>query len=78
MVKGTQNPIDLHVGRRIQLARVMSGMSQAELGRALEITADQVQGFEEGHRVSAGVLYSIAKILGKPITFFYDGLLPRK
>ena len=37
------NPIDVHVGRRVRLRRTLLGMSQEQLGDALNITFQQVQ-----------------------------------
>jgi transcriptional regulator with XRE-family HTH domain len=68
-------PQDREVGRRIKLRRHELGISQTELGDALNVTFQQVQKYENGaNRVSAGRLQNIAKVLKVPITFFFDDL----
>ena len=73
--KGFPNPIDVHVGNRIRLRRTLLGMSQERLGDLLGLTFQQVQKYEKGvNRIGAGRLFEIARILGVPIDFFYDGV----
>ena len=58
------NPIDVHVGRRVRLRRTLLGMSQEQLGEALNITFQQVQKYERGsNRISSSRLWDIAQIL---------------
>ena len=69
------NPVDLHVGGRVRLRRKLVGISQEQLADALGLTFQQVQKYERGsNRVSASKLYAIARTLGVPIAFFFDGL----
>jgi len=69
------NPVDLHVGGRVRLRRKLIGISQEQLADALGLTFQQVQKYERGsNRVSASKLYTIARTLGVPIAFFFDGL----
>ena len=42
------SPIDVHVGSRIRLRRILLGMSQERLGEALGLTFQQVQKYERG------------------------------
>ena len=75
MAKKTPNPIDKHVGSRVRMRRMMLSMSQEKLGDALGLTFQQVQKYEKGvNRIGAGRLFEIARILGVPIDFFYDGV----
>ena len=37
------NPIDIHVGSRLRMCRLMLNLSQEKLGKALGITIQQVQ-----------------------------------
>lgn len=68
-------PVDLHVGARIRLRRKLAGKSQTELGDALGLTFQQVQKYERGaNHVSASKLYDVAKTLGVPIGYFFEGL----
>ena len=43
------NPIDVHVGSRLRMRRMMLGMSQAKLADAFGLTFQQVQKYEKGH-----------------------------
>ena len=54
---------------------MLIGMSQEKLGDMLGLTFQQVQKYEKGvNRIGAGRLYEIARILGVPIDFFYEGV----
>ena len=69
------NPIDVHVGRRVRLRRTLLGMSQEQLGDALNITFQQVQKYERGsNRISASRLWDIGQILDVPVSFFFDDM----
>jgi transcriptional regulator with XRE-family HTH domain len=69
------NPIDAQVGNRVRIRRMLIGMSQEKLGDLLGLTFQQVQKYEKGvNRIGAGRLFEIARILGVPIDFFYDGI----
>ena len=71
--KKTPNPIDIHVGSRIRLRRNMISMSQEKLGEALGITFQQIQKYEKGtNRVGASRLQQISKVLGVPVSFFFE------
>ena len=73
--KKQPNPIDIHVGSRVRLRRMMLGMSQERLGESLGITFQQIQKYERGaNRVGAGRLQEMANLLGvTPAFFFEDG-----
>lgn len=69
------NPIDVHVGSRIRLRRMMIGMSQERLGEQLKLTFQQVQKYEKGaNRVGASRLFTIARILDVPVQFFFEDM----
>ncbi|WP_319774954.1 helix-turn-helix transcriptional regulator [Breoghania sp.] len=71
--KKAPNPIDVHVGSRIRLRRMMLGMSQEKLGENLGITFQQIQKYEKGtNRVGASRLQHIATVLKVPISFFFE------
>lgn len=71
--KKAPNPIDVHVGSRVRLRRMMLGMSQEKLGEHLGITFQQIQKYEKGtNRVGASRLQHIATILKVPISFFFE------
>lgn len=74
MIKKTPNPIDLHVGSRVRMRRILVGMSQEKLGEALGLTFQQVQKYEKGtNRIGASRLQQISKTLNVPPSFFFDG-----
>lgn len=75
MSRKSPNTIDLHVGARVRMRRMMMSMSQEKLGEALDLTFQQVQKYEKGlNRIGASRLYQIARVLGVPVSYFYDGL----
>ncbi len=72
---GEPHPADQHVGRQIAMVRVQSDVSQAQLARAIGISFQQLQKYENGrNRVSASMLYEIAKALKVPVGRFFQGL----
>lgn len=72
---GIPNPIDVHVGKRIRIRRMLIGMNQQTLADRLDLTFQQVQKYEGGaNRVSASRLSAMADILGVPVSFFFDNL----
>lgn len=72
---GIPNPIDVHVGARIRSRRLLLGMNQETLAKALGLTFQQVQKYEGGaNRISASRLAAVADILGVPIAYFFAEL----
>jgi len=73
--KKQASPIDVQVGTRVRLRRMLIGMSQEKLGEMLGLTFQQVQKYEKGvNRIGAGRLFQVAHILGVPIDYFYEGV----
>ncbi|MCW2310092.1 helix-turn-helix domain-containing protein [Rhodobium gokarnense] len=71
--KKSPNPIDIHVGSRVRLRRMMLGMSQEKLGEHLGITFQQIQKYEKGtNRIGASRLQHIATVLKVPVAFFFE------
>jgi transcriptional regulator with XRE-family HTH domain len=71
----THASVDVHVGARIRLRRMIVGMSQEQLGGAVGVAFQQVQKYERGvNRVSAGRLYDLALALDVPVSFFFEEL----
>ena len=69
------NPIDVHVGGRLRLQRMIRGLSQEKLGEALGVTFQQIQKYEKGsNRIGASRLEQIARVLDVPPSFFFEGL----
>jgi transcriptional regulator with XRE-family HTH domain len=73
--RGTRrpNPVDVHVGNRVRLQRMLMGISQEKLGERLGLTFQQVQKYEKGiNRIGASRLFELSRVLGVPVQFFYD------
>jgi transcriptional regulator with XRE-family HTH domain len=71
--KKQPNPIDIHVGSRVRLRRMMLSMSQEKLGEQLGITFQQIQKYEKGtNRIGASRLQHIARVLSVPVSFFFE------
>ena len=67
------DPIDVHVGSRVRLRRMLVGMSQEKLGNHMSLTFQQIQKYEKGaNRIGASRLYQISRVLGVPVQFFFD------
>ena len=68
------SPIDIHVGSRMRMRRMMLGMSQEKLGDAFGLTFQQVQKYESGkNRMGASRLQQAADILGVECRSFLKG-----
>lgn len=72
---GKPNPVDVHVGGRVRLRRMLLGLSQEKLGDALGLTFQQVQKYERGaNRIGASRLFDLSRVLDVPVSYFYDEL----
>jgi transcriptional regulator with XRE-family HTH domain len=77
MLKKQPHPIDVHVGRRVKMRRMLIGMSQEKLGEQLGLTFQQVQKYEKGaNRIGASRLWDLSRILDVPVRFFFEGARP--
>ena len=71
----TPSHIDEHIGRRMQLRRVMLGMSQKDLAQICGVTFQQIQKYEKGcNRVGASRLWDISKVLKVSMDFFFEDM----
>ena len=69
------HPVDRHVGGRIRAARKARGLSQEGLAVLLDVSFQQIQKYERGaNRVSASRLWEMARALGVPPSYFFEGL----
>jgi len=67
------DPVDVHVGRQLRLARELSGLTQTDIGRRLGMSFQVVQKYEQGEiRVSASRLFQLASLMGKPVGYFFE------
>jgi transcriptional regulator with XRE-family HTH domain len=65
--------MDIFVGQRVRMARLMKHMSQEKLGNALGLTFQQVQKYEKGtNRIAPSRLNVIAATLDLPVSWFFD------
>jgi transcriptional regulator with XRE-family HTH domain len=54
---------------------MMLGLTQQQLAELVGVTYQQAQKYERGiNRVSAGRLFDIARALGVPVGYFYEGI----
>ena len=68
------DPIDVHVGQRLRMARNLAGLNQTELGDEIGVSFQAVQKYEEGdNRISASRLFAAAKALECSVAFFFEG-----
>ncbi len=75
MIKSKPEPVDVHVGSRVRLRRTLLGMSQDKLGKALNLTFQQIQKYERGaNRIGSSRLYKLSQILDVPVSFFFDDM----
>jgi transcriptional regulator with XRE-family HTH domain len=64
--------IDVLIGERVRSRRMQAKMSQAALGKALGVTLQQIQKYEEGtDRIGSGRLLEVAKVLECDVMEFY-------
>ncbi|HXR86576.1 MAG TPA: helix-turn-helix transcriptional regulator [Stellaceae bacterium] len=69
------DPVDQHVGGQLRLARELTGLTQTEVGRALEMSFQVIQKYEQGEiRVSASRLFQLGQLLRKSPDYFFEGL----
>ncbi len=71
------SPVDVHAGERVRLRRKLLGMTQTDLGDALELSFQQVQKNERGvNRIGASRLLALARVLDVPIIYFFEDMPP--
>lgn len=72
-ISGKANIIDILVSKRLKMRRLILGMSQQDISKAIDVSIQQVQKYEKGiNRISSGKLFTLAKFLKVPITYFYE------
>ncbi len=70
-------PIDVHVGARVRQRRALLGMNQTILGKALGVSFQQVQKYENGtNRISASRLFDLTRVLDVSIEHFFEDMSP--
>jgi len=72
---GLINSVDHHIAQRLQLRRVMLGMSQSDLAQRCGLSFQQIQKYETaGNRIPAARLFDLSQALETPVAFFFSGL----
>lgn len=67
--------VDQHIAQRLQLRRVMLGMSQSDLAKLCGVSFQQIQKYETaGNRISAARLFDLSQALETSVAFFFSGL----
>jgi len=67
------HPVDVHVGSRVRLARLLAGRTQQWLAQQVSLTFQQVQKYERGaNRISCSMLSEFATALARPIPWFFQ------
>lgn len=69
------DPVDLHVGKQLQLRRKLMGRSQQQVADHLGVTFQQIQKYENGsNRISASSLYYIGQYLSVNVGYFFEDI----
>lgn len=75
MAKQTAGPADVELGARIRLRRLARRMSQAELGKAVGKSQQQIRKYENGEALfSVSFVVSVANALGLTLQILTDRL----
>jgi transcriptional regulator with XRE-family HTH domain len=73
--KDMPDPVDKYVGSRVRARRIGLRMSQTNLGKAVGVTFQQIQKYENGtNRIGASNLYKIAQSMEVDVGYFFAGL----
>lgn len=71
--KGRTEGLDIHLGARLRLSRLMKGLSREGLARELRISINRVEEYERGdYPLDAETLSDLARILSVPVVSFYE------
>jgi transcriptional regulator with XRE-family HTH domain len=69
------NPVDSQVGARVRARRLVLGISQEDLGKAVGVSFQQIQKYEKGaNRIGASRLQKLSHALQIPISYFFEGM----
>ena len=70
-----RDPVDIHVGQRVKVRRMMCGISQKALAAHIHVHEMQMGKYESGaNRISAARLWYIAQALRCSPNWFYDDM----
>ncbi|WOI52693.1 helix-turn-helix transcriptional regulator [Parvularcula sp. LCG005] len=66
--------VDLRVGQNLRNARNLRGLTQRQLGEAVDLTLQQIQKYENGsNRITVSRLHQFSEILNVPVAQFFSG-----
>ncbi len=72
---GSPNKVDVYVGSRIRLRRIMLNISQIELATRLGVTFQQIQKYEKGaNRIGCSRLWDICQEMGIDMNYFFKDM----
>ncbi len=72
---GLINSVDQHIAQRLQLRRVMLGLTQSDLAKKCGVSFQQIQKYETaGNRIPAARLFDLSQALETSVAFFFSGL----
>jgi len=72
---GLINSVDHHIAQRLQLRRVMLGLTQSDLAKKCGVSFQQIQKYETaGNRIPAARLFDLSQALETSVAFFFLGL----
>lgn len=72
---GLINEIDHHIAQRVQLRRIMLGMTQSDLAKKCGVSFQQIQKYETaGNRIPAARLFDLSQAMETSVSFFFSGL----
>ncbi len=72
---GLINEVDHHIAQRLQLRRVMLGMTQSDLAKKCGVSFQQIQKYETaGNRIPAARLFDLSQAMETSVAFFFAGL----
>lgn len=73
IAKGRADNVDRLVSQRLKMRRMMLGLSQQDLGQAVDVSIQQVQKYEKAsNRISSGKLFTFSKFLKVPVSYFFE------
>jgi transcriptional regulator with XRE-family HTH domain len=68
-------PVTQFVANKLRQLRVMSGLSQEQLAKAIGVSFQQLQKYERGiNRLSPDKLWATSNVCGVPVGYFFEGL----
>ncbi|MBR3148217.1 MAG: helix-turn-helix transcriptional regulator [Alphaproteobacteria bacterium] len=72
---GLINAVDQHIAQRLQLRRIMLGMTQSDLAKKCGVSFQQIQKYETaGNRIPAARLFDLSQAMETSVAFFFSGL----